>query len=74
MVPLPMRSVVSRVAAKLYSFSNVTPEECPWRNVRAKGFAGAIAANGVLMGLAALAIDSEHFNAESFISLLAQHA
>ena len=32
------------------------------------------AANGVLMGLAALAIDSEHFNAESFISLLAQHA
>jgi hypothetical protein len=26
------------------------------------------------MGLAALAIDSEHFNAESFISLLAQHA
>lgn len=31
-------------------------------------------ANGVLMGLAALANDSEHFNAGSFLSLLAQHA
>jgi uncharacterized membrane protein YjfL (UPF0719 family) len=69
MVPPTIRSVVSRVAAKLYSFSTVTPEECPWRNVRAKGLAAAIAANGVLMGLAALAIDSEHFNAWSFLSL-----
>lgn len=31
-------------------------------------------AYGVLMGLAALAIDSGHFNAGSFLSLLAQHA
>jgi hypothetical protein len=31
-------------------------------------------ANGVVMGFAALAIDSERFNAGFFLRLLAQHA